>query len=202
MQIHESRFCRNLRRRKTSKNRLLEHFGYFTARADKDIKHRMLLILMFQQVGDKVRDIINRQTGKSFLVQQSHRLAEIGSAIFQVCYRAADTGDDFLQQHRDGLPRPGIGHRDGDTFHILQRRRTRVERVVIGIQCEDGHDFSRAQTDAGVQQQDKAPGKQWDARAKVDGRHVIFHPDDGESGHPVDDCLCARYFRQPKLTRH
>ena len=39
---------------------------------------------MFQQVGDNVREIIDRQAGKSFLVQQSYRLAEIGSTIFQI----------------------------------------------------------------------------------------------------------------------
>jgi hypothetical protein len=39
---------------------------------------------------------------------------------------------------------------------MLQRRRAVVEQVVIGIQCQDGHDLALAQADGGVKKQDKA----------------------------------------------
>ena len=97
---------------------------------------------MFQQVGNKVRDIINRYIGRTLLAQYPHRLAQVGSAIFQIGDWPADLSDDFLQEICNGLSRPSVGDSDGDAYDMLKRGCTRIEQMMLGIQREYSQDLA------------------------------------------------------------
>ncbi len=84
---------------------------------------------------------------------------QLAARIFEVRGWTAQHGNEALEQVREGVARPGHGHRHRETPYLPQARGSLGEAMVLGIERQDGHDLPAAQGDADIDHPDAAIGK-------------------------------------------
>lgn len=189
MHIHEPRFRLSLGRSQAGQNRLFELRGNTAACRQKGLQRGMVAIPVPEQIGNDVRNIVDRWASNPLFIQQTDSFAQIGAAIFQVSRWLAHGANEALEQGRDGLTRPGIGHRHSDTMHVLKTRSLGDELMVVSVHSQNRQDLARAQGNAHIDHPDEtiAGRRPLQRQALQRGGRLDAHH--GEPRHPVDDRL-------------
>ena len=200
VQVHEPCLGLGLRGDETCEDRLLELAGDTSASRHENFKHRVLAIAPFDEIGDKVGDIVYGETSMSSLPQQSRAFLKIGPTVLEVGRGIAHDRNDTLEKGGDRLASPGIGHRHGDTMHAPKAGSAGADFVVTGIESQDGQNLSGPESDAGVDHPDESIG----GRCACQGRAVQLRggldAHQGEPGYPIDDGLRTRCVHDPKCS--
>ena len=119
----------------------------------------MIVIASLEHIGHGVGDIVNGGTRQSLRIQHVDGFVQLAARIFEVRCWTAHNGNEALEQVREGVARPGHGHRHRETPHLPQAGGSLGEAMVLGVERQDGHDLPATQGDAEIDQPDEAIGK-------------------------------------------
>ena len=119
---------------------------------------------------------------------------ELGATVFEIGGRTAQDSNDALENIGDGFACPGGGHRYRDAVHLRQSGGTRLQLMVVGVQSQDGQQLAPAQTDADINQPDKAIAEGRLAEGSAHQTRGRLEADEREPRYPVADGLRTRRF--------
>ncbi len=80
---------------------------------DEGVKLRMLPVLMFEQIGRHMRQVIETTHAQPLGTEFIDRFAQFTTAVFEQRHRAPLCADEPFQHPCYRLARPGLGHADG-----------------------------------------------------------------------------------------
>ena len=119
---------------------------------------------------------------------------EITAPVFEVGGGAAHLRDEALEDLSNRFARPGVCHTDPNTVGPQQREGAGSEVMVMGINSQDGQDFTRAQANTAIDHPDEAVGKGGLAQREAPKGAGRVEAHDGESDDSIDESLRARHF--------
>ncbi len=80
--------------------------GSLGASRQKGIEHRVVLVLVLEQVGHHMRQIINGADANTLIGQQSYRFCQIGAAVLDNSHRLAHNGNHAFEHLGHALAGP------------------------------------------------------------------------------------------------
>ncbi len=198
MQVHKAGFGRGLRRRQTSQGALFEMLRDLATGGEEGVKLRMLHVLMFEQIGRHMREIVEATCAQTLGVELIGGFGQFAAAVFEQGHGSPQGADELLEHLGHRLACPRLGHRHSYGMHVFEARGAGLPGVMMRVEGQHRQELAAAKRDGDIDDPDEAIGKGISTQRVFGQGAGLLQSRDREPGDPMDDSLRTRRFGQPQ----